>query len=495
MSEAESTYTNSPENILHHVPLGGAALAGDMLPNVIPTASEERPRPIEVIGGHDRGYIRTSPEGVRSLLTRSAEEAYVIPDREPRAVGVVERAADLITHFGVVIAGSHKRRRGIIEEYDATVHVDGGNGFDGLVIRAAGPLDASQLPNRVEQVETPVGSILPNPKVDITFTRHSEDKQVVTHRFVFAREGITRFERSIDDKDGYRTEVLERGAALDYLERHLPVVKYGVGRPALSQGNTRVNESTFRYCFDNIRRNRLGHNGGDIQRAALDKLDVFGYDTVLFVPEAYFNEHGRDGEFISVDVPEALIPADILEYPDPKSRVKKIVDQMGIDVRKTTVDDVLYLAEGLPGGWSRVAVLIKEGYDKAPGPQLKSVPTSVYDKSLMYLLQHPDVVAETITAYREMTSIVGEPVTADNIQIAFEAGLLDRDPAKAREIFEAFVRPLGIGARKAPVAQAALDKVFAVLVGLGDKLKEAYSEEEITHYTQRNALLIASTAA
>lgn len=424
------------------------------------------------------------------MLTRSVEEAHVIPENEPRAAAAVKCVTDVIAHFGVVTAGSRRRQHGIIETYEGVVYVKAGDDFDRLVIKAAGPLDASQLAESPERIKRPMGGLLPEPKIDITFTKYGKNEQIVTHRFVFARDGHTYFEWSLDDSDGYRLETLDSTAALDYLERHLPAVEENAGQPTLSQGAAQISQDTFSVSFDTIRRNRMGHNGDDFRLAAWHKFDTFGYDTVQFVPEAYFDDNSRDGEFFSIDVPEALIPSDVLEYPDSKTRAENIASQMETTVDETTVKDAVYIVAGLPGAWSPLAVLIQGKYDNAPRPQIELRPTKVYDKSLTYLLQHPDLVANAMEAYREMTGILREPVTETNLQVALETGLLNRDQVKAREVFEDFVQPLGAKIKSAS-AKSALDKAFAALVDLGDKLKEVYSEEELTHYAQHNALRTA----
>jgi hypothetical protein len=487
--EQERHDSDHKEGIERTSSLGGMALVGDVLSSA---EGGERPKEAPVISGRERGYIRTSPEGVHSLLTQSFEGAHVIPDREPRAMGVIERATDIMTHCGVVILESQQRRRGIIEEYEALTRIEGGSGFDSLVIQAEGPLSASQLAERAEQIETPVGSILAEPKVEMTFTQRGEGGRIVTHRFIFAREGMIRFERSTDDQEGYKVDVLDSDTALDFLERNLPVVEDNAGQPVLSEGEAKIADTLFRGRFNNIRRNRLGHSGSDFQAAAQAKLDAYGYDTVMFVPERYFTSNSKGGEFFSVDVPEALIPPDSLELPDPEGRADRIISQMGLDVDEATVSSALYLAEGLPGGRSKVAVLIKGDHEGVPRPELRSVPTNVYDKALTYLLQHPEVVAETIAAHREMTAILGKPATEANIQLALEAGLLSRDPAKARELFEEFAVPLSADNRESADAQAALDKAFGALVSLGGKLRDVYVDEEIAHYTKDNAMLVAT---
>lgn len=492
MTEAEFHDRNpskeNKENAEHLFSLGDVALRrSDISPANMPTA-EQAPKLPEVICGRDSGYIRTSPELVHAMLTRSVEDAHVIPDGDPRTAAAVRRANSVIAHFGVVTAESQTRQHGVIEAYEAVTYVRAGNDFDEMVIKANGPLDVSQLPESAERIETPVGGLLPEPTIDISFTKYGKNESSITHRFIFARDGHAHFERSVDGSS-YRVETLDSDTALNYLEQHLPVVENDAGQPALSQGTARISKDTFSSCFDTVRRNRLGHNGDDIRLAARDKLATFGYDTVLFVPEAYFEGNSRDGEFFSVDVPETLIPTDVLVYSDLKSRAESIAGQMETNIDKTTLNDAVYIAEGLPGGQSKIAFLIQREHD-APYPHLELRPTKAYDKSLKYLLQHPDLVANTIGAYREMIDILGEePVSETNIQIALEAGLLNRDQNKARKMFKHFTM-MGIGTRGASV-QAVLDKAFVTLAALGDRLKEVYSEEELAHYAQHNALLAA----
>jgi hypothetical protein len=249
-------------------------------------------------------------------------------------------------------------------------------------------------------------------------------------------------------------------------------------------------EYTISTVFNDIRRNRLGHNGIDMQHAGQMKMDEFGYDTVLFVPQDYFVTGNRDGEFFSVDFPETFIPEGILECSEPRNRIEKIAHQIDGDADEQKIADTLFLAKALPAGLSNIAVLVKRN-DEPARPNLMKVPTAIFDKAAAYFLQHPTTTQTAMKSYQEMCDIVGEPPTSTSIQIALEAGLLDHDQTTARSLFEDFVRPLGGTGMKAPAAQAAITQAFNTLTRLGNILRGVYSEEDMTCFRQSGTAMLA----
>ena len=441
----------------------------------------------EVISGADRGFVRSAPEKVKGLLLKSLSEGAVSSGEQADKDDILQRAVDLTVNFGQLTVKSGRRRHGLVEEYDSVTTIIKGNGLDqNITIRTSGLLDSSQLPDEAEQVATAVGNILPEPTVEISFKKHASDDTIETHRFVFGRNGTSILEQSIDDKEGYRVTQMTPEQAREYLSQHLPSIEEDADGTKLSEGKMWLPEDRIRAFFNDIRLGRLGSGNRILDQVVQAKRERYGYESVMYLPQDYFNARNREGEFFSIDFPQAVIPEDVIEHASMEERIRKIIIDSGQEIDEQNVEDMLLLLDGLPGGLSNIGVLIKKADDSVL-PEMKKVPTTIFDKTALYLLQHQDAMRDAVTNYRKMCEAMGKvPATAFAIEIAIKSGLLESDRVKARKIFEDFATTRFDGAdMTTDMIQGAITQSYDSLANFGDTLRrDVYSDEDIAYLAQ-----------
>lgn len=430
----------------------------------------------EVICGVDRGYIRSDPEKMKGLFSKSLSDGNVFPEPDEATTTIAQRVIDIASQFGRTIIKSGQRRHGIIEGYNSSTTIKLDN--QRLKIIIEGPIDISQLPTTKESFASPVGNILPEPKVDIDFETHHDDDTQEGVRFVFGRDGTTRFEQWKDDQEGYRVTDMTADEAKAYLLEHLPMTTDN-GQPELSKGKSSLPKDTIRIYCNDIRLARLDTNEA-LQRNLEEKRKRYGADQVLYLPQKYFSSHSKDGELFAVEYPQNFIPEDILEFPTVSKRIDKIISEMEIDIDDQRKKDMVTLLEGLPGGICQVAVLMQK--DEKPFlPETIKVATTITDKAITYLLQHPEKIDDPVKKYRSLWKQIGkEPYTPWQIEIGLSAGLFDELTPTSQAVFSD-PATINFGEAEIPdTVRNAISESYLSFLNLGKILKsEVYSPQEL----------------
>lgn len=427
-----------------------------------------------VISGEGRGFIRSDPEKMRDLLRTSFSTGNITNALGEQTDELLARVIDLTAHFGQVeIKTSHYERK-VAEKYRAMTAVSG------FQITIEGVVDPSELTTQSKIVQSPVGPLVPEPRIDIWFRKKSEEGVGGEYSLHLGRNNTITLSTY-----GERSEKITLDEAKEYILQNLPTVKENNGQPSLSNGVASLSATGVQTFLNDVRLGRIGQNRDpEVERRNQAKRESYGQEAVLFLPQDYFQARNRDGVLFSFNYPQYLIPEDIIEHASAADRIRRIADELKVEVDEKKVSDIRTLLNGLPAGFDQIGFL----YEKEDGSETtdsRRVPTLIFDKAAGYCLTHLDLIEEPIKKSRKMSEEVGkEPQAAysDTYVVPIIAGLLDKPGDEYRKFFKKLSESSFNGRDMDSITiQNAINQAYDSLVQFGKAMKgEVYSTDDLT---------------
>jgi len=447
------------------------------LPNIIDTETKKN-EPLPLISGKDRGFIRSNPEKMKDLLRTSFSTGDITDGLGEHTNAILGRITDLTTKFGQIEIKSGLSAGKAVEKFHSSTAISSLGSFRDLTIKIEGFVDPADLSEND-----------PRPIINIKFSRRL-DTGMEHFRFDIGRNNKTLFNRTFKDDDEPNQNItkLTQEEASSFLLESLPEIEEIDGHPRLSAGHVLIagEGNNIRRFLDGVRYGRqVGTNMPMVEERNRAKIEKYGQESVLYLPQEYFTAGSRDTLFFSYDYPQSVIPEDILEHPQMEDRIRMIAKELGINADEKVIENMQTILEGLPAGSSRIGFLVKQD-DGSVIPNIgERVPTMIFDKTVKYLLVHPELLNDPIEKYHKMSEEIGrKPADESAIDRGITAGLVEGYDGRKifGELSEAFFTNKDM---KSSSVQDAIDNAYDSLVQFGKVLRdEVYSPDEIALVAQ-----------